>query len=129
LVYPVYFFQRMEPRAIKRIRPSPKKKHALMELFSGSRSSTYLLNDIISLCVGKSLQEVLEFEQNQYLSRSPYQRDEQHSGFYRNGYEKAHLKTTHGVVAIEKPQVRGGDTPYLSELWLRLNKTTESLRQ
>jgi transposase-like protein len=105
------------------------KKQVLQTLFNGSSSSTDLLGDIIKLSVEKSVQELLELEQDEYLHREPYTRDTSHSGIYRNGYEQAHVKTSQGVIEVDKPQVRGGTEPYRSQLWQRFTSSTESLRQ
>lgn len=114
---------------MRRIRPSEQKKQALLSLFEGSRTSNDLLGDIIKTSVEKSVQELLELEQDEFLDRAHYQRDTSHSGLYRNGYESAHLKTAHGVIDVEKPQIRGGNEPYSSKLWQSFSTTTESLRQ
>jgi transposase-like protein len=114
---------------MRRIRPSEEKKQVLMRLFNGSKSSTDLLGDILKLSVEKSIQELLELEQEEYLERAHYARDSSHSGLYRNGYEEAHMKTGQGVIDVRKPQIRGGSEPYRSQLWQRFDTTTESLRQ
>jgi len=38
---------------------------------------------------------------------------------YRNGYERGRLKTSEGVMEVERPQIRGLSEPYRSEIWRR----------
>jgi putative transposase len=113
---------------MSRVRPSVVKKQALESLLNGEvgAGSENCLSHLVRLSVEKTLQEFLEVEQDQYLGRGRYQRGGT-PGVYRNGYESARLKTGEGVVEVRKPQVRGDEQTYRSELWERLNTTSEQL--
>lgn len=115
---------------MSRIRPSEMKKQALEEMLSGSRiaGGGNLLSELVKLSVEKTLQELLEAEQDDYLGRGRYERGGQ-PGVYRNGYEAARLKTGEGVVEVHKPQVRGEDAAYRSELWEQFNTTSGQLNK
>jgi transposase-like protein len=86
------------------------------------------LSQLIRLSTEKTLQEILEAEQGEYLGRARYQRTEAEP-VYRNGYEPGTLKTAEGVLRVEKPQLRGTGQPYRSQLWERFQSSSEQLRR
>lgn len=115
---------------MNRIRPSEMKKQALEQLLCGTQiaGSGNLLSELVKISVEKTLQELLEAEQDKYLGRGRYERGGK-AGVHRNGYETASLKTSEGVVEVHKPQVRGSVDAYKSELWSKLNTTSEQLNK
>lgn len=115
---------------MNRIRPSEMKRQALERVLNGTREpgTGDLLSDLVKLSVEKTIQELLEAEQDEFLGRDRYERGGD-AGVYRNGYEAARLKTAEGVVEVHKPQVRGTEEPYRSDVWERLNTTSEQLRK
>lgn len=125
---------------MERIRPSEHKKQELKAFLDGGMKGELAqvgeavgpLSEFIKLSVEKTLQEILEAEQDEYLGRNHYERNlipGEERRLYRNGYEPAKLKTAEGVLEVSRPQVRGGGEPYRSELWERLAKTSEQLRR
>jgi transposase-like protein len=116
---------------MKKITPSETKKQALKELLRGRigiKDEEGCLSEFIRLSVEKTLQELLEKEQEETLGRARYERRGE-TKVYRNGYEPGRLKTGEGVMEVQKPQIRGLDEPYRSDIWLRLSSTSEQLRQ
>ncbi len=113
-----------------RVRPSETKKQALEQLLNGSQiaGSGNLLSELVRLSVEKTVQELLEAEQDDYLGRGRYERGGD-PGVHRNGYEAVSLKTGEGVVEVHKPQVRGAEEAYKSELWAKLHTTSEQLNK
>lgn len=116
---------------MKKITPSEMKRQALKELLRGEvviKDEEGCLSEFIKLSVEKTLQELLEREQEETLGRARYERGDDTS-VYRNGYEPGRLKTGEGVMEVQKPQIRGSAEPYRSEIWLRLSSTSQQLRQ
>ena len=115
---------------MRKITPSELKRQALEELLMGkSRSEPRdCLSEFVKLSVENTLQELLEKEQGEFLGRERYERRD-NRGAYRNGYEPGKFKTAEGVLEVCKPQVRGLAEPYRSQIWERLNKTSQQLRQ
>jgi transposase-like protein len=116
---------------MKKITPSETKKQALKELLRGKvgiKDEEGCLSEFIRLSVEKTLQELLEKEQEETLGRARYERRGE-TKVYRNGYEPGRLKTGEGIMEVEKPQIRGLNEPYRSDIWLRLSRTSEQLRQ
>jgi putative transposase len=116
---------------MRRVPPSEKKRQALEAWLAGKQSleeKQPWLSQLIRLSAEKTLQEILEAEQREYLGRARYQRAEAEP-VYRNGYEPGTLKTGEGVLRVEKPQLRGLEQPYRSQLWERFERSSEQLRQ
>lgn len=108
---------------MKKVAASEMKRQGLHDLLMsglGSDDGRRCLSEFIRLSVEKTLQELLEGEQEERLGRARYERGGE-SGVYRNGYEPGRLKTAEGVMEVQKPQIRGLDGPYRSEIWARLN--------
>ncbi|MBU0678477.1 MAG: hypothetical protein KJ626_10200 [Verrucomicrobia bacterium] len=61
---------------MSRIRPSQMKKQALEQLLNGTQTagSGGLLSELVRLSVEKTVQELLEAEQDEYLGRDRYER-------------------------------------------------------
>ena len=116
---------------MRRVPPSEKKRQALEEWLAGKQSREEQqpwLSQLIRLSAEKTLQELLEAEQQESVGRARYQRGEGEP-VYRNGYEAGTLKTAEGVLRVEKPQLRGLEQPYRSQLWERFQRSSEQLRQ
>lgn len=116
---------------MRKITPAELKRQALKELLTGKHEmegEQSSLSEFIKLSVEKTLQELLEKEQDDALGRARYERGGDR-GVYRNGYEPGRLKTGEGVMEVEKPQIRGLAEPYRSEIWSRLSRMSGQLRQ
>lgn len=113
---------------MKNVAPSELKRQALDELLrtGTSREGASCLTEFVRLTVEKTLQELLESEQEEHLGRARYERGGER-GVYRNGYEPGHLKTAEGMMRVEKPQIRGLDEPYRSGIWARLDDLSGAL--
>lgn len=116
---------------MRKITPGELKRQALEELLKGEisiKGEGGCLSEFIRLSVEKTLQELLEKEQEEALGRSRYERGGD-AGVYRNGYEPGRFRTAEGVMEVERPQIRGLSEPYRSEIWSRLSSTSNQLRQ
>lgn len=119
---------------MKKVPPSERKRQELEELIYGGTGvieGGSIMSRFMKLAAEKLLQELLEQEQEDFLGREPYSRErggEEESRIYRNGYEPGRLKTAEGVLEVSKPQIRGLREPYRSEIWQRLGRTSEQLK-
>lgn len=120
---------------MKKVPPSERKRQQLEELIcgvAGGIEDGSILSRFMKLATEKLLQELLEREQEEFLGRERYSRErkeeEGQSGIYRNGYETGRLKTAEGVLEVCKPQIRGLDEAYRSQVWERLGRTSEQLK-
>ena len=116
---------------MRKITPGELKRQALEELLKGEisiKGEKGCLSEFIRLSVEKTLQDLLEKEQEDALGRSRYERGGD-AGVYRNGYEPGRFRTAEGVMEVERPQIRGLSEPYRSEIWSRLSSTSNQLRQ
>lgn len=115
--------------------PSLKKGKQLQELFDGQsdKDGPSLLSEVVRKSIEKTLQELLEAEQTEYLGRQRYERqskegeDEENPPVHRNGYMPRKLRTAEGVLEVSVPQVRGGEQPYRSTIMNRFGSRTEAL--
>jgi putative transposase len=129
--------------AMKRMSPSEKKTQELMELIHGKREvkdGKELLSTFIQTAVEKTLQELLEGEQRDYLRRGRYQRIDDtveaeeskvegtnENRGYRNGYVPHRLKTAEGIFTVDVPQVRGTEAPFQSHVLSRFSNRSDAL--
>jgi putative transposase len=115
---------------MERVAPSQKKRQALEAWLLGTtdEGEGASLSRFIRLAVEEKLQQLLEAEQEEVLGRARYARGAA-SGVYRNGYEPGTLKTAEGVFAVDKPQIRGLETPYRSALLERVEGLSRQLRE
>lgn len=125
---------------MKKIAPSEMKKQALNELLRGkivikgadslrSLQEEGCLSEFIKLSVEKTLQELLEKEQEETLGGARYERGGG-SRVYRNGYEPGRLKRGEGVMEVHPAKGgRGLAERYRSEIWSGLSRTSDQLRQ
>ena len=114
----------------RKIAPSMAKAQEILALLQGqteANSGEELLSALVRLSTEQVLQETLEREQAEALGRDRYERRETARG-YRNGYTDGTLKTAEGVLRVKVPQVRGGDSPYHSQVWADLAKTSDRLK-
>ena len=86
-------------------------------------------SDLIRLGVRRIVEEALEAEVEDRLGRGYYDRGDDESRGYRNGYRRARLKSAEGAIEYGVPQVRGLDEPYRSEIRKRLSGRTEELER
>ncbi len=114
-----------------RVTPSEKKAKELLKLISGEtdKRGPELFSSVVRKSVEKTIQELIEAEQTDSLGRERYERTEEYAErkAYRNGYMPRKLRTAEGVLSVEVPQVRGGETPFRSEIISRFTNRTEAL--
>lgn len=113
---------------MKKAPPSEQKAQAIRDLLSGmdgSKSGGQLLSQLVRLSTERVLQELLEEEQKEVIGRERYERCE--GALSRNGYRERKVKTAEGVLEVALPQVRGGQTPYRSQIWANLSNRSEVL--
>jgi putative transposase len=91
-------------------------------------SSKDVLGKLMNMGMRRIIQEILEKEVQEYIGQEYYKHGAKRNG-YRNGYEPCDLKTAEGRLTIERPQVRGGDTPFKSTTWNQVKKKTEQLEK
>ena len=84
------------------------------------------LSKLIRLGMQRIVQEILETEVQDHIGRGYYKHADAGNG-HRNGYEPASIKTAEGRLDIQKPQVRGGDSSFVSQTWPHIKKHTEQL--
>jgi transposase-like protein len=82
----------------------------------------------VRLSTERILQEALEAEQAVALGRNRYEPLRESQG-YRNGYENGTLKTGEGVLRVKRPQIRGREEPYRSQLWRNVATTRDVLKK
>lgn len=115
---------------MKKDAPSVRKAQAIAALLQGQQieqNGSGLLSELVKLSTERVIQELLEAEQTEYLGRARYAPSEAALPEYRNGYEHRTLKTAEGLLAVDVPQVRGGDTPYRSEIFRNVSSRSEAL--
>lgn len=99
-----------------RIAPSERLAKAAEELVSKvdrEANGASLLGELAQLGAQRLIQESLEAEQAEHLSRGRYERREGDAPtLHRNGYEPGRLMIAEGAVEVQRPQVRGGSEPY-----------------
>jgi putative transposase len=84
------------------------------------------LGKLVKLAMQRIVQEILELETQEFIGRDYYKHADKANG-HRNGYEAANLKTAEGIIEVQRPQVRGGATPFESQAWPQLKKNTAQL--
>jgi len=93
----------------RKIAPSEQKAQELAQGFEGQsapHSGEELWRAFVRLSTERVLQEALEQEHTEALSRYRYARQPMPQG-YRNGYEDGTVQTAEGVFRWPLPQVRG----------------------
>ena len=117
---------------MEKVPPSEKKSEQIAALLQGGRADGGVqLSELIRLSVEKTVQELLEAEQSEYLGRERYERTAPDSAAgpeRRNGYSPKRLRTAEGVMEVAVPQVRGGEMPYRSRLLGQLQTKSEVLQ-
>jgi len=101
-------------------------------LCGGVGTETNLLSTLAQLGLKHIVQQALEQEQEDFLGRGRYERQEEGTEkgrSYRNGYEDGTLATAEGEVSVRMPQVRGGGAPYRSKLMEFLSGNSEALER
>ncbi len=84
------------------------------------------LGKLVKLAMRRIVQEALESEVNEFTGRDYYKHADEQRG-HRNGYEPSTLRTAEGRLDIQRPQVRGAETPFESQVWPHLKKNTAQL--
>jgi putative transposase len=118
---------------MRKVPPSVMVREQINRTLSeGVDSGSEVLSTLAQLGVSYLLQQALEQEQEDFLGRGRYERQEHslHKGrSYRNGYEDRTLATAEGEVGVRMPQVRGEDAPYRSKLMEFLSGNSEALER
>jgi transposase-like protein len=100
---------------MRKVAPSMMVREQIEQILrDGVDTETNLLSTLAHLGLKQIVQQALEQEQEDFLGRGRYERQEHstHKGrSYRNGYEDSTLATAEGEVSVRMPQVRGGVLP------------------
>lgn len=113
---------------MERIPPSEKTKAALRTLLTeGTRGD--LKSELVRLSVRRVVEEALEATTKDLLERDYYERRQEDTKGYRNGYRESRLKTSEGEVEYAVPQVRDTSSEPISELRSALSGKTEELER
>jgi putative transposase len=118
---------------MRKVAPSVMVREQIEQILrDGVDTETNLLSTLAHLGLKQILQQALEQEQEDFLGRGRYERQEhstQKGRSYRNGYEDSTLATAEGEVSVRMPQVRGGGAPYRSKLMEFLSGNSEALER
>ena len=115
----------------KRIAPTKRIDNEINELLYNLEekdNSKDFLGKLVKLAMKRIVQEILENEVQDFTGRDYYKHGENSFG-HRNGYESSTLKTAEGRLDIQRPQVRDGEVPFESKVWLHIKKHTEQLER
>lgn len=116
---------------MKRIAPSEQiKKNIDRFLAEGFMEEDGFASQLLHLGAQRLIQELLEQEVTDFLGRDRYERrgGKAHTG-YRNGYERATIRTAEGKINVFAPQVRQSSTPFNSRLLSFLRGNTDVLER
>jgi putative transposase len=118
---------------MRKVPPSVMVREEINRTLSeGVDSGSEVLSTLAQLGVSYLLQQALEQEQEDFLGRGRYERQEESAKkgrSYRNGYEDSTLATAEGEVSVRMPQVRGEGAPYRSKLMEFLSGNSEALER
>jgi transposase-like protein len=89
-----------------KIVPSERLRRALDDVLSGVGEHDDPVEAVARLGARLILQQALEDEVTEFLGRERYERADEGGAAYRNGYEPRVVKTTSGVMELERPRVR-----------------------
>jgi putative transposase len=107
-----------------------KGLESLLGAESPEMSGGALLTQLVRMGAQRVIQEALEKEQEEHLSRGRYERRAEGAApVYRNGYEPGRLLLSEGEIEVLRPQVRGGAAPYRSRLWELLSTRSEAVER
>ena len=90
-----------------KIVPSERLRRELDEVLAGVGEHDDPVEAVARLGARLILQQALEDEVTEFLGRERYARAGDGDAIYRNGYEPRTVKTTSGVMALERPRIRG----------------------
>lgn len=117
---------------MRKVAPSQMVREEVENVLRGGVDAEgELLSTLMNLGLRSLVQQALEEEQKDFLGgRGHYERGAPESlGGYRNGYERATLKTAEGAVGVRVPQVRDSCSPYRSKLMEFLSGNSEALER
>src|SRR4051812_32072484 len=90
-----------------KIVPSERLRRELDEVLAGVAESDDPVEAVARLGARLIMQQALEAEVTEFLGRERYARaDEGGAAVYRNGYEPRVVKTTSGLMELERPRIR-----------------------
>jgi len=101
---------------MERIPKSQVLRKALQEIVTGAVMEGNPMDEFFKIAMALVAQEFLEQEVTDFLGRGHYERSEDGTHGYRNGYEPRSLKTAEGKTTVFVPQVRGTDVPFRTKL-------------
>jgi putative transposase len=90
-----------------KIVPSERLRCELDEVLAGVVEHDDPVEAVARLGARLILQQALEDEVTEFLGRERYARADDGGAIYRNGYEPRTVKTTSGVMELERPRIRG----------------------
>jgi putative transposase len=99
-----------------RVSPTERIRAQIDELFASGQALALVLEEAARLAVRLVVQAALDAEVTEFLGRDRYQRGARDRAGYRNGHGELTVKTTAGPVVLERPKLRGTDTPFASRL-------------
>jgi transposase-like protein len=102
-------------------------KERIAALLGGELGSDSLKSDLVRLAIQQIVEEALEAKVRDVLGRGYYERREEGSTGYRNGYRRGKLKTSEGEVGYAVPQIRDTDSAELVAMREKLSGRTEAL--
>jgi len=112
-----------------RVPPSHRMKQLLSQWMEGAEGADHPLDALVRLGAQYCLQVGIEHEVTEFLGRAHYQRRQDGTSGYRNGYEPKALKTPVGHLGLALPQTRQTAQPFRSRLVARLGTDGAALHR
>jgi len=112
-----------------RVPPSHRMKQLLSQWMDGAEGADHPLDALVRLGSPYCLQVGIEQEVSEFLGRAHYQRRQDGTSGYRNGYEPKALKTPVGHLGLALPQTRQTAQPFRSRLVARLGTDGAALHR
>ncbi len=115
---------------MERIAPSQQIQRQVDALLRDGLRDGNVASALMKLGAQRIAQELLETEQRDALGRERYERRAPGAPpRYRNGYERARMRTAEGEVPLAVPQVEGADEPYRSRILAFLRGNSDVLEK
>ena len=111
----------------KRAPASMRARQSLSDLIEGRLSSADGRAELVKLATRLIVEEALEAESRDALSRDYYEHGAMPGQGWRNGVRRGRLKTAEGLVDYAALQIAGRDEPFRSEIRENLKGRTQAL--
>lgn len=115
---------------MKKIRPSEEKSKRFESLVNGEVKAENFVTELMRRGAEYLLQEILESEVSDFLSRGWYERkgrDNRENPGYRNGYLDREMRTVSGKLRVRRPRVRETEQPFESRVLSKIDRLEERL--